>query len=127
MAEAGVYNGMAFHRVAPGFVVQTGALSTRTVPLSPKQQALVHDLQPEFNDTKHVKGIVSMARGDSPTSAQTSFFICVGPSPALDGVYTAFGRVVDGMNAVDAIEQAPRTGETPNERIELKTVRVVKP
>jgi len=127
MAEAGVYNDMAFHRVAPGFVIQTGALSSRTVPLSPKQQALVHDLQPEFNDTKHVKGIVSMARGDSPTSAQTSFFICVGTSTALDGVYTAFGRVVDGMNAVDAIEQTPRTAETPNTRVDLKTVRVVKP
>jgi cyclophilin family peptidyl-prolyl cis-trans isomerase len=127
MAEAGVYNGMAFHRVAPGFVIQTGALSSRTSPLSPRQQALVHDLTPEFNDTKHVKGIVSMARGESPTSAQTSFFICVGPSPALDGVYTAFGRVVDGMAAVDTIEQAPRTGETPNTRIDLTTVRVVKP
>jgi peptidyl-prolyl cis-trans isomerase B (cyclophilin B) len=127
MAEAGVYNGMAFHRVAPGFVIQTGALSSRTAPLSPKQQALVHDLQPEFNDTKHDKGIVSMARGDSPTSAQTSFFICVGPSPALDGVYTAFGRVVDGMSVVDKIEQTPRTGETPNTRIELRTIRVVRP
>ena len=116
-----------FHRVAPGFVIQTGALSSRTAPLSPKQQALVHDLQPEFNDTKHVKGIVSMARGESPTSAQTSFFICVGTSTALDGVYTAFGRVVDGMSAVDTIEQAPRTGEAPNERIELKTIRVVRP
>jgi len=127
MAEAGVYNNMAFHRVAPGFVIQTGALSTRTAPLSPKQQSLVHDLQPEFNDTKHVKGIVSMARGDSPTSAQTSFFICVGTSSALDGVYTAFGRVVDGLAAVDAIEQTPRTGEAPNTRVDLKTVRIVKP
>lgn len=127
MAQAGVYNGMAFHRVAPGFVIQTGALSSRTAPLSPKQQALVHDLQPEFNDTKHVKGIVSMARGDSPTSAQTSFFICVGPSTALDGVYTAFGRVVEGMDVVDRIEQTPRTGETPNTRIELRTIRVVTP
>jgi cyclophilin family peptidyl-prolyl cis-trans isomerase len=127
MAEAGVYNNMAFHRVAPGFVIQTGALSSRIAPLSPKQQALVHDLPPEFNDTKHVKGIVSMARGDSPTSAQTSFFICVGTSTALDGVYTAFGRVVDGMAAVDAIEQAPRTGEAPNTRIDLKTVRVLRP
>ncbi|MGC4082736.1 MAG: peptidylprolyl isomerase [Vicinamibacterales bacterium] len=127
MAEAGVYNDMAFHRVAPGFVIQTGALSSRTVPLSPKQQALVHDLEPEFNDTKHVKGIVSMARGEARNSAQTSFFICVGTSTALDGVYTAFGRVVDGMSAVDAIEQTPRTGETPNARIDLKTVRIVKP
>jgi peptidyl-prolyl cis-trans isomerase B (cyclophilin B) len=127
MADAGVYNNMAFHRVAPGFVIQTGALSSRTVPLSPKQQALVHDLRPEFNDTRHVKGVVSMARGESPTSASTSFFICVGPSPALDGVYTAFGRVVDGMGAVDLIEQVPRTGETPNTRVDLTTVRIVRP
>jgi peptidyl-prolyl cis-trans isomerase B (cyclophilin B) len=124
LADAGLYNGMAFHRVAPGFVVQTGALNTRSGPLSEKQQALVHNLKAELNDTKHVKGIVSMARGDAPDSASTSFFICVGTSQALDGVYTAFGRVVDGMSAVEAIEAAPRTGETPNERIELKAVRV---
>ncbi|MFN8063730.1 MAG: peptidylprolyl isomerase [Vicinamibacterales bacterium] len=126
LAQAGVYNDMAFHRVAPGFVIQTGALSSRTVPLSPKQQALVHDLEPEFNDTKHVKGIVSMARGEAKNSAQTSFFICVGTSSALDGVYTAFGRVLDGMSVVEAIEQTPRTGESPNTRIDLKTARVIK-
>src|SRR5204863_1613577 len=117
LAEAGIYNGMAFHRVAPGFVIQTGALSSRQAPLTERQQKLVHNLQPEFNDTKPVKGIVSMARGEARDSAQTSFFICTAPSPALDGVYTAFGRVVDGMTAVDTIEAAPRTGEAPNERI----------
>ena len=126
LAAAGVYNGMAFHRVAPGFVIQTGALSSRTGGLTEKQQALVHNLPPEFNDTKHVKGVVSMARGDAPDSAQTSFFICTGTSAALDGVYTAFGRVVDGMAAVDAIEATPRTGETPNARVDLRTVRVEK-
>ena len=126
LAASGVYNGMAFHRVAPGFVVQTGALSSRTAPLTQKQQALVHNLAPEFNDTKHVKGIVSMARGEAADSATTSFFICTAPSAALDGVYTAFGRVVDGMAAVDAIEAAPRTGEAPITRIELKTVRIEK-
>jgi cyclophilin family peptidyl-prolyl cis-trans isomerase len=124
LAAAGVYNGMAFHRVAPGFVVQTGALSSRTAPLTVKQQALVHNLPPEFNDTRHVKGTVSMARGDAPDSATTSFFICTGASAALDGVSTAFGRVVEGMAAVDAIEAAPRTGETPNSRIDLRTVRI---
>ena len=124
LAAAGVYNGMAFHRVAPGFVIQTGALSSRTAPLTAKQQALAHNQAPEFNDTKHVKGIVSMARGDAPDSATTSFFICTGTSAALDGVYTAFGRVVDGMAAVDAIEAAPRTGEAPSSRIDLKTVRI---
>jgi cyclophilin family peptidyl-prolyl cis-trans isomerase len=127
LADAGVYNGMAFHRVAPGFVIQTGALSSRQGPLSEKQQKLVRNLKPEFNDTRHVKGIVSMARGDAPDSAQTSFFICTGPSTALDGVYTAFGRVVDGMGAVETIEAAPRTGETPNARIELRTVKVIRP
>jgi peptidyl-prolyl cis-trans isomerase B (cyclophilin B) len=126
LAAAGVYNGMTFHRVAPGFVIQTGALSTRAVPLTEKQQKLVHNLAPEFNDTKHVKGVVSMARGEAPDSATTSFFICTGTSPALDGVYTAFGRVVDGMAAVDQIEAAPRTGETPNARIDLRAVRIEK-
>ena len=124
LAAAGVYNGMAFHRVAPGFVIQTGALASRAAPLTEKQQKLVHNLAPEFNDTKHVKGIVSMARGDAPDSATTSFFICTGTSPALDGVYTAFGRVVDGMAAVDAIEATPRTGETPNARVELRSVKI---
>jgi cyclophilin family peptidyl-prolyl cis-trans isomerase len=126
LAASGVYNGMAFHRVAPGFVIQTGALASRTAPLTQKQQALVHNLAPELNDTKHVKGIVSMARGEAADSATTSFFICTAPSAALDGVYTAFGRVVDGMAAVDAIEAAPRTGEAPVTRIELKTVRIEK-
>jgi len=126
LAQAGVYDGMAFHRVAPGFVIQTGALASRTAPLTEKQQALVHPLQPEFNDTKHVKGIVSMARGDDPASATTSFFICTGPSLALDGQYTAFGRVVDGIGAVETIEASPRNGETPVTRIELRTVKVVR-
>lgn len=126
LAAAGVYNAMAFHRVAPGFVIQTGALSSRNAPLTEKQQTLVHNLPPEFNDTKHLRGIVSMARGDAPDSATTSFFICIGESKALDGVYTAFGRVVDGMAAVEAIETAPRTGEAPNTRIELRTVRIEK-
>ena len=124
LAAAGVYDGMAFHRIAPGFVIQTGALNTRQTPLTEKQQMLVHNLQPEFNDTRHVKGIVSMARGDDRASASTSFFICTGTSTALDGAYTAFGRVVDGMAVVEAIEASPRTGETPTTRIELKTIRV---
>jgi peptidyl-prolyl cis-trans isomerase B (cyclophilin B) len=126
MAAAGIYNGMAFHRVAPGFVIQTGALSSRGAPLTARQQTLVHNLPPEFNDTKHVKGIVSMARAEAADSAQTSFFICTGTSTALDGQYTAFGRIVDGMAAVDAIEATPRNGETPTTRVELKSVRIEK-
>jgi peptidyl-prolyl cis-trans isomerase B (cyclophilin B) len=126
LAQAGVFDNMAFHRIAAGFVIQTGSVTSRSTPLTEKQQRLVHPLQPEFNDTKHVKGIVSMARGDDPASATTSFFICTAAAPALDGKYTAFGRVVDGMTAVDAIEASPRNGETPTTRIELRTVRVEK-
>ncbi len=126
LADAGVYDRVAFHRVAPGFVIQTGALNTRATPLTEKQQKLVHNLTPEFNDTTHVKGIVSMARGEAADSATTSFFICLGPSAALDGKYTAFGRVVEGMDVVETIEQTPRTGETPNTRIELTSVRIEK-
>ena len=86
----------------------------------------MHNLQPEFNDTKHVKGIVSMARGDDPASATTSFFIVTGDGSSLDNKYTAFGRVVDGMAVVEAIEQAPVNGETPVQRIEVKGVRITK-
>jgi cyclophilin family peptidyl-prolyl cis-trans isomerase len=124
LAQGGVYDGMAFHRVAPGFVIQTGALASRAAPLTEKQQRLVRNLQPEFNDTNHVRGIVSMARGEDPASATSSFFICTGTSTALDGQYTAFGRVIDGMAVVEAIEASPRNGETPNSRIEVKTIRV---
>jgi peptidyl-prolyl cis-trans isomerase B (cyclophilin B) len=127
LADAGVYNGVAFHRVAPGFVIQTGAMSTRSAPLTEKQQKLVHNLAPEINDTKHVKGIVSMARDvNVADSASTSFFIVTGTPPALDGNYTAFGRVVDGMSVVEAIEQTPRDGETPKTRIELKSIKIEK-
>jgi len=124
LAAAGVFDGTAFHRVVPGFVIQTGALSSRTAPLTEKQQKLAHNQAPEFNDTKHVKGIVSMARGDAADSATTSFFICTGTSAPLDGQYTAFGRVVDGMAAVEAIEAAPRDGEAPRARIELRGVKI---
>jgi peptidyl-prolyl cis-trans isomerase B (cyclophilin B) len=125
LASAGVFDGTAFHRVVRGFVVQTGWLNTRG-PLTEKQQKLVRPLQPEFSDVPHTKGILSMARGDDPASATTSFFIVTGNASSLDGKYTVFGRVVDGLNVVDAIEQAPLNGEEPVTRIELKTVRIIK-
>ena len=125
LAAAGVFDGTSFHRVVRGFVIQTGSLTSRG-PLTEKQQKLVRSLQPEFNDTKHVKGIVSMARGDDPASAMTSFFIVTGDASSLDGKYTAFGRVVEGLPVVEAIEQTPVNGETPVARVELKAVRIVK-
>lgn len=124
LADAGVYDGMAFHRVAPGFVIQTGFIPSRGEPLTEEQQALVTTLAPEFSDTRHVKGVVSMARGDDMASASTSFFIVVGEATELDGVYTAFGRVVAGIDAVDQIAAAPVDGETPTTRIPLHRVRL---
>src|SRR5439155_23858276 len=107
-----------------GFGIQTGYLPARSEPLSQGQQRLVRNLQPEFNDTPHVKGTVSMARGADPASADTSFFISVRPSTVLDGKYTAFGRVVDGLSVVEAIENVPVTGEAPQTRVEVRRVRL---
>ena len=126
LAQAGVYNGMGVHRVAKGFVIQSGYLPSRSEPLSESQQRLVRNLKPEFNDTPHVKGTLSMARGDNPDSADMSFFIVLAPSPVLDGKYTAFGRVVDGLPVVEAIEKVPVNGEAPVTRIEIKSARVDK-
>ena len=125
LAQAGVFDGTAFHRVVHGFAAQTGALTSRGAPLTEKQQKRVHRLQPEFNDIKHLKGTVSMARGDDPASATTSFFIVTGPAASLDGKYTAFARVVGGMDVVDRIDAAPVNGETPITRIDLLKVRII--
>ena len=125
LAQAGVFDGTAFHRVVRGFVAQSGALNTRSAPLTEKQQKLVHRLQPEFSDTKHVRGILSMARGDDPASATTSFFLVLGDAPSLDGKYSVFGHVVDGMDTLAKLESSPVNGESPVTRIDILHVRVV--
>jgi peptidyl-prolyl cis-trans isomerase B (cyclophilin B) len=125
LAQAGVFDGVAFHRVVRGFVIQGGALAYRASPLTEKQQKLVHNLQPEFNDTKHVRGIVSMARAAEPASANTSFFIVLADAPSLDGKYTVFGRVIDGLDVLEKIESTPVSGESPTTRIDLLKVRIV--
>jgi peptidyl-prolyl cis-trans isomerase B (cyclophilin B) len=124
LSDAGVYDRTAFHRVVPGFMVQTGYLGSKQMVMDDAQQKLVGPLQPEFNDTPHDKGIVSMARGDDPASASTSFFIVTARASGIDGKYTAFARVVDGMNVVEAIEKVPCDGETPVKRVELIRVRI---
>jgi peptidyl-prolyl cis-trans isomerase B (cyclophilin B) len=124
LASLGAYDGTAFHRVVRGFVIQGGMLHTRTDPVPQRAQRYVRTLAPEFNDTPHVKGILSMARTDDPTSASTAFFICTGPAPSLDGKYTAFGHVIDGVTAVEAIEAMPVEGEAPRERVEVTKVTV---
>lgn len=124
LAKLGVYDGTAFHRIVPGFVVQAGFVPTRREPLTEKQQSFVTNLQPEFNETKHELGIVSMARGDDPASAMTSFFICTGNATSLDNKYTVFAHVVDGLPVVQAIEKVERNGEEPVTRVEIIRVRL---
>jgi peptidyl-prolyl cis-trans isomerase B (cyclophilin B) len=124
LASAGVYDGTTFHRVVRGFVIQGGMVFTRPTPLTQKQQDYVTTLPPEFNDTPHLPGILSMARTDDPASASTSFFICTGAAPSLDGKYSVFGRVVSGMEVVRAIEADPVAGEDPVQPVTITRVRV---
>ena len=127
MAASGVYDGTAIHRVARGFVIQGGFLGSRKEPLEPKQQTFVRALPPEFNPTPHDRGILSMARGDDPGSATSSFFIVLARTPALDNRYTVFGRVAEGLEVLEKIEAVPVNGETPVTRVEVPRVRVVAP
>jgi peptidyl-prolyl cis-trans isomerase B (cyclophilin B) len=86
LSKVGLFDGTDWHRIVPGVVIQGGDMSTRATAISAEQMAqYVKNLQPEFSDTKHVKGTVSMARGDSPDSASTSFFICLADAPSLMG------------------------------------------
>jgi peptidyl-prolyl cis-trans isomerase B (cyclophilin B) len=124
LSEAGVYDGVLVHRVAPGFVIQTGALAFREKPLTLTQQALVKNLSPEFSDTPNVPGIVSMARGEDPASGSTSFFICIGQCRALDGQYTVFARVTSGMEAIERMATVELDGETPRTEIRITQVHV---
>jgi peptidyl-prolyl cis-trans isomerase B (cyclophilin B) len=126
LASVGFYDGTAFHRVVKGFVIQGGFLPTRNEPLDITQDRYVRKMAPEFNDIQHDKGTVSLAHGDDPGSGDTSFFIVLARTPVLDGKYTAFGKVVDGIDVVEKIEQVPVNGETPVSRVELKRVTVTK-
>jgi cyclophilin family peptidyl-prolyl cis-trans isomerase len=125
LAALGVYDNTAVHRVVPGFVVQGGFLPTRTAPLTQRQEGFVRGLTPELSDAPHVRGTVSLARGDDPASGTTSFFIVTAPTPALDGVYTVFAEVIDGFDVLDVIEAVALDGETPVERIEVSTITIL--
>jgi peptidyl-prolyl cis-trans isomerase B (cyclophilin B) len=125
LAQAGLYDGMSFHRVVKGFVIQSGHLPTRG-PLSEVQQKYVRQMQAEFNDQSHDKGTLSMARLADPDSASTSFFIVTARAPALDGKYSAFGKVESGLDVVEKIEAVALNGEEPQQRVELRKVTVVK-
>ena len=127
LVSTGWYDGTAFHRLVKGFVVQGGMPNTRASGPTHPADRWVHTLKGEFRpDIKHVRGIVSMARGDDPDSADTSFFIVLGDASYLDGKYSAFGRVIAGMEVLDAFEKEEVNGETPKRRLELTKATIDK-
>ena len=125
LAQAGVYDNMSFHRVVKGFVIQSGHLPTRG-PLNETQQKYVRQMKAEFSDVVHDKGTLSMARLADPDSASTSFFIVTARAQALDGKYSAFGKVESGLDVVEKIEAVALNGEEPQQRVELHKVTILK-
>jgi len=120
LTATGWYNGTSFHRVIRGFVAQGGMEDSRVGGAPHPADRWVRPLKGEFrDDVKHTRGIVSMARGDNPDSATTSFFLMLGDAPHLDGKYSAFGRVVAGLEVLDAFEKEELDGETPKRRLEI--------
>ncbi len=108
LVEEGYYDGIIFHRVIPGFMVQGGD-PTGTGTGGPGYAIKGEFLQNGFpNQLKHDRGVISMARTSAPNSAGSQFFIMVEKSPHLDGAYAGFGQVVKGMEIVDLIVQAER-------------------
>jgi len=109
LTNKGFYNGLTFHRVVAGFVVQGGD------PLGNGSGDAGYNLPAEFNKQKHVTGTVAMARSSDPNSASCQFYICLAPQPSLDGKYTVFGQTIKGMDIVKGI----KIGDV------MKTVRIL--
>lgn len=120
LVKEGFYNGIVFHRVVPRFVVQAGDPQAKGTPgkdfvynPDPAHPTLPiagtggpgYTIKAEFNSRKHLKGALAMARKADPDSAGSQFYICLEPQPGLDGQYTVFGQVTEGMKVVDTIQQ----------------------
>lgn len=124
LTRQGFYNGVVFHRVIPGFMAQTGDPTGTGMGGSGK------NLKAEFNKKSHVRGVVSMARAQDPNSADSQFFICFDDATFLDGQYTAFGEVTEGMEFVDKIKAGTSanngTVSNPDKIIKMQVASDVK-
>ena len=125
LANSGFYDGVIFHRVSPGFMIQGGD------PMGQGIGGPGYCIKGEFtrngfrNDLKHTRGVLSMARSMMPNSAGSQFFVMVETSPHLDGQYAAFGKVTEGMETADYIVSVPRDRmDKPFEDQKMKSVRV---
>jgi len=130
LADNGFYDGTKFHRVVPGFVIQGGDILSRDAdPANDGTGDPGYTLPAEFSNIPHERGILSMARkGYSVDTAGSQFFICVGAAHQLDGQYTVFGRVIEGMEVADKIVAAasPHQTQTPANAVVMNKVKVVK-
>ena len=126
LADKGFYDGLIFHRVIPGFMIQGGC------PQGTGTGGPGHNIYGEFsangfkNDLKHERGVLSMARAMHPDSAGSQFFIMVADAPHLDGQYAAFGKVIEGMDVVDRIAETKTDySDKPVKDMVIKTIRLV--
>jgi peptidyl-prolyl cis-trans isomerase B (cyclophilin B) len=109
LADAGFYDGLKFHRVEPGFVVQGGD------PKGDGTGGPGYNLKAEFNARPHVRGTVAMARTSQPDSAGSQFYICLDDASFLNGQYTVFGQMTEGFEALDAIKRGDAMVSVKNE------------
>ena len=126
LANSGFYNGLEFHRVIPGFMIQGGCpngTGTGGPGWNIKGEFAANGVQ---NDLKHERGVLSMARAMHPDSAGSQFFIMVADAPHLDGQYAAFGKITEGMETADPIVGVRRNwSDKPYEAQIMKSVKVV--
>ena len=125
LANSGFYDGVIFHRVIPGFMIQGGdpkGLGTGGPGYSIRGEFAANGFK---NTLRHTRGVLSMARSMMPNSAGSQFFIMVADAPHLDGQYAAFGKVTEGMETADAIVSTPRDAmDKPYEDQRMKSIRV---
>lgn len=133
LAKEGFYDGTAFHRIIKGFMIQGGDPNTKDLnkESSYGTGGPGYKIPAEFNDRPHVRGVLSMARSSDPNSAGSQFFVCLGTASSLDHQYTAFGKVIKGLDVLDKIGSTQVTrsaaGEAskPTSRVSLESVKVV--
>ena len=124
LVEAGVYDGVRFHRLEPGFVLQAATADDRSIPLREDQRAVIQKIPLEVGRVSHERGALSMAHyDDDPDSAETSFSILLGPAPHLDGNYTLCGMVESGWETLETIESAPRKTDSTEPAVDLRIIR----
>jgi peptidyl-prolyl cis-trans isomerase B (cyclophilin B) len=126
LAGDGLYDGTTFHRVIPGFMIQGGdPRSKNDNPNDDGTGGPGYRIKDEFSDVAHERGVISMANMGYPDSGGSQFFIVVKDSPFLDGKYTAFARVVSGMEVADAVAAVEKDArDRPLENVVVESVRV---